>query len=406
MKLLEEEKPALIKNESLLEWMRILSYHMPTLTIPQLRGLAAWSFGMVMTRNSSLTKVSTFIASINDEKPNTVKCRLKQWYTEKSNKNGRKRSEVDVTSCFGPLLKWVYSLFSPGTTYLPLALDATNIKDKFTVLTINVLYNSCAIPVAWKVIKGGEKGSWKPIWESLFRSLTGILPPSVQVLVSADRGLYANWLYDLIREVGWHPFLRINHQGSFSLPGISNWKQLSSVVPQVGTHWAGQVVCFKTNPIHTTLLARWDEGYKDPWLILTDFPVGVAHCEWYGTRSWIECSYRDVKSDGWLWQNTRLTDPNRADRHWLAIAVATLWMVSLGSKPDGSTPERSPESYGSHPVEPLFESPVKPKRSLSCFSKGLLTIIADLIKGVPIRLFPLIPDPLPLHPVSLPLNTC
>ncbi|MCT7982988.1 transposase, partial [Laspinema sp. A4] len=140
MKRLEEEKPALIKNKALLEWMRILSYHMPTLTIPQLRGLAAWSFGMVMTRNSSLTKVSTFIASINDEKPNTVKCRLKQWYTEKSDKNGRKRSEVDVTSCFGPLLKWVYSLFSSGTTYLPLALDATNIKDKFTVLTINVLY--------------------------------------------------------------------------------------------------------------------------------------------------------------------------------------------------------------------------------------------------------------------------
>lgn len=409
----------MIKNEALKQWMRIVSAHMPSLTIPQVRGLATWSFGMVMTRNSSISEVSKFIAAINDEQPNTVECRLKEWYKEKSAKKGEKRRELDVPSCFGPLLKWVISLFPKDTTYLPMALDATNIKDKFTALTINVLYKSCAIPVAWKIVKQGEKGSWKPIWASLLGNLRGIIPQTIQVIVSADRGLYADWLYDLIREVGWHPFLRINHQGSFRLTVQSNWNPLTTVVPKVGTRWAGEVVCFKTNPIQATLLARWDPGYQDPWLILTDFSPLEADCEWYGTRCWIECGYRDFKSDGWLWQNTRMRDPNRADRHWLAMAVATLWMVSLGSQadvqpPNSSSvpqadvqpPHNSSQPDGSKEVEPYDSTVVKRPRSMSCFARGLLTIIADLIKGVPIRLFPLIPDPLPLHPVTLAINTC
>ncbi|MFM7909329.1 MAG: transposase, partial [Microcystis sp.] len=53
---------------------------LPHLSIPQAIGLATWSFGMVMTKSSSLTQVSRLIAAVNEEKPNTVRQRLKEWY--------------------------------------------------------------------------------------------------------------------------------------------------------------------------------------------------------------------------------------------------------------------------------------------------------------------------------------
>jgi hypothetical protein len=40
-----------------------------------------------------------------------------------------------------------------------------------------------------------------------------------------------------------------------------------------------------------TLLARWDEGYTDPWLILTDLPPELADTCWYTMRCWIECLF-------------------------------------------------------------------------------------------------------------------
>uniref|UniRef100_A0ACD5GZQ8 Transposase n=1 Tax=Desertifilum tharense IPPAS B-1220 TaxID=1781255 RepID=A0ACD5GZQ8_9CYAN len=87
-------------------------------------------------------------------------------------------------------------------------------------------------------------------------------------------------------------------------------------------------------------MARWDLGYKDPWLILTDLEPNQADALWYGLRASTECVYRDLKSDGWQWHNTRLLSPQRAERLWLALAVATLWMVILGGEAENqSTPQ-------------------------------------------------------------------
>ena len=374
-------------NQHLKDWKQTLSQRFPHLTLPQVSGLATWSFGMVMTQSSSLTKVSTLIAKVNQEQENTVRQRLKEWYKsgEAKAKKGNKRASVEVTECFGSLLRWVVDLLPQTNKELLIAMDATSIGQNFTVLSINVLYRRCALPIAWKVVKGTEKGSWKPYWKQLFQSLKDIVPKDWKVIVSADRGLYASWLYEEIVALGWHPFLRINHQGQYCTPDSSLWQSLATVVTLKNPSWSGQVTCFKTNPISCTLLARWDDGYTDPWLIITDLKSTDADVSWYGFRSWIECSYRDVKSDGWQWHKTRLRQPDRAERHWLAMAVAMLWMVTLGGEQEVADDEllvsdRLPLSQPSS------------ARSLACFVNGLLTILAQLLTGQSLsfgRLFPL-----------------
>ena len=374
-------------NQHLKNWKQIVSQRFPNLSLPQISGLASWSFGMVMTQSSSLTRVSTLIAKINQEKENTARQRLKEWYKEGTAKakKGNKRVSLEVKECFASLLQWVLDLLPENTQELPIALDATSNGQQFTVLSINVLYRGSGIPVAWKIVKGTEKGSWKPYWKELFSSLKDIIPRDWKVIVGADRGLYADWLFEEIVNLGWHPFLRINHQGQYQLPSSSSWKLLVEVVPSQGMSWSGKVTCFKTNPIDCTLLARWDEGYTDPWLILTDLNPDDANVCWYGFRCWIECSYRDVKSDGWQWQRTRLRNPERAERQWLAMAVALLWTITLGGEQEAQSHEKL-----------IFDSEQStsalPLRQLSCFLNGLLTILARLLMGKPItfgRLFPL-----------------
>ncbi len=342
---------------------------------------------MVMTQSSSLTKVSTLIAKVNQEKENTARQRLKEWYKEGTAKakKGNKRVSLEVKECFASLLKWVLDLWPQNSQELPIALDATSKGQNFTVLSLNVLYRGSAIPVAWKIVKGNEKGSWKPYWKELLSSLKGLVPRDWKVIVAADRGLYADWLYQEIVNLGWHPFLRINHQGQYKLPDSSDWNSLATVVPSTGSSWSGQVTCFKTNPLDCTLLARWDEGYADPWLILTDLNATEGNVCWYGFRSWIECSYRDVKSDGRARQRTRLSNPERAERHWLAMAVALLWTITLGG-------EQEAQSHDQLMSESAQSPPITPIRQISCFLNGLLTILGRLLMGQPItlgRLFPL-----------------
>ncbi|PAX52040.1 hypothetical protein CK510_21450 [Brunnivagina elsteri CCALA 953] len=58
----------MLNNKHIKDWSCIVSEHMGHLSLPQAIGLATWSFGMVMTRSSSLTQVSNFIAKVNGEK--------------------------------------------------------------------------------------------------------------------------------------------------------------------------------------------------------------------------------------------------------------------------------------------------------------------------------------------------
>ena len=122
------------------------------------------------------------------------------------------------------------------------------------------------LPSLWrmKIIKATEKGSWKPLWFNLFNPLKQIVPKPFRVIVCADRGLYADWLYQLIVSMGWHPCLRINQIGTYRPVGSEQWLSLKQVVNQPGQHWSGLVTCFKTNPLDCTLLARWDRGYQYP----------------------------------------------------------------------------------------------------------------------------------------------
>jgi hypothetical protein len=372
----------MLHNKYLKDWSKIVSYHFPNLSIPEAIGLATWSFGMVITGSSSLTRVSEFIARINQEKSNTVRRRLKEWYQDSQAKKGKKRRELEITECFAPLLKWILSLWKSPEKWLPLAIDTTNIGSNFTVLSLNVLYQGCGIPVAWKIVKGTEKGAWKPHWLNLFQLLKDVIPTDWQVIVSADRGLYADWMFEAICSLNWHPFLRINHQGTYQIKGEQEWQCLRAIVPKVGMSWSGQVTCFKSNPLPCTLLARWDFGYKDPWLIVTDLQPEEANVHWYGFRSWIESSYRDVKSDGWQWHKTRLREPARAERIWLAMAVATLWTLTMGSEqPEdayvmGIGLEEQPSKSGLNPT----------LRHISVFLQGLINILADLLCGKGIRL--------------------
>jgi hypothetical protein len=163
-------------------------------------------------------------------------------------------------------------------------MDASTLGQRFTLLSLSVVVCGCAIPVAWRIVAATQRGAWHPHWEALLEHFRGRVPTAWTVLVLADRGLYAQWLLTTMQGLGWHPCLRINRQGHSRLPTATTRRPLTQVVSRIGQRWAGQVVGFSTPARQRTctLLARWDAGYRDPWLILTDLPPTAVDVAWYG----------------------------------------------------------------------------------------------------------------------------
>ena len=383
------------KNPELQDWIRTVIKKMPNLSKRQAIVLAMWSFGMVMSQSCGLTTVSTFLAQLLGKKENTVRQQLREWYRDSKDKKGKKRTAIDVSTCFAPLMSWILSRWSPQEKRVALAADASTLGQRFTVLAISMVYRGCGIPIAWKVVAATSKGAWKPYWQELFAHVQGSVPPDWFVIVTTDRGLYADWLYKQIQSNGWHPFMRINHGGQYRLASEPDFRPLNSLVTQMGESWVGTLTCFKTNPIECTLLARWDKGYADPWLIVTDLAPDQADACWYAMRSWIECLFKDTKRGGFGWHHTKITDPKRAERHWLAIALATLWVISVGGEADVTVAASSLTDLPDTPMGQHHSPHTSPTRWLSCFRRGVLFILSALLNRQELPLGNFFPDDWP-----------
>jgi hypothetical protein len=328
------------RPQGLFEWTTTVSTHMPHLSGPQAYVLALWSYGIALTRSCGRLTVATFLALLLGQKVDTVEQRLYEWCCPASHKAGGKRQAVDVTTCFVPLLRWIVALWTG--TQLALALDATSLGVRFVVLTVSVVYRGCAIPVAWTVLPANQPGAWRRDWLHLLRRLRPAIPADWTVLVLTDRGLWARWLFRRIVRLGWHPLLRINQGAKFRPAGQARWYWLRELVGAVNQRWCGRGTAFVApeRRVECTLVAWWGEGYTDPWFLLTDLAPEGCDAAWYGLRSWCEQGFKCFKRGGWQWQYTQMSAPDRAARLWLALAVATLWMVCVGGTLEvGPVPE-------------------------------------------------------------------
>ena len=379
-------------------WQQTVSRHMPHRSKPQALVLALWSFGMVVAQSCGVTSVAAAIAPLVGRKEATVRQQLREWCDETPRKAGAKRgvkrAELVVDTCFLPLLRWVLTWWPPTEHRLAFAMDARTLGQRFTVLAISLMYRGCAIPIAWIVLPATKKGAWRPHWERLFTLIRSGVPPDWTVIVMADRGLDAKWLYRHIQRMHWHPFLRINVGGNYRPVGQAQFRPLATAVVQGGAGWSGAVTCFSSAnaQLRCTLLARWDDGHTDPWLILTDLAPEQADVAWYGLRPMIECGFKDTKRGGWHWEQTKMTDPARATRLWLAIAVATLWVISVGGHAETTDPASM--------LDVLPESVARPSqrsrpRLLSCFRRGVIVIITTLIMTGSIPTGRFVPEPWP-----------
>jgi hypothetical protein len=74
------------------------------------------------------------------------------------------------------LLAWI--LKNWPCPRLALALDATSLADRLTVLSLSLVYRGTAIPIAWKVLRGNRPHSWKPERLKLLRWFADQVDPT------------------------------------------------------------------------------------------------------------------------------------------------------------------------------------------------------------------------------------
>jgi Transposase DDE domain len=352
------------RTDVLYQWDARVRTLFPELKPCQASTLALFSLGMALARTCGLTTVAAYLAAFLGRQENTVRQRLRELYQPAAVQCGARRTELDLTVCFGGLVRGAAS----GATdrRLVLALDPTTLKDRFTVLCAGVMYRGCGLPVAWAVRPAAKTGSWNAVWVDLLGRLRRDLGDGWTVLVLTDRGLESAELFRAITALGWHPLMRAKAAGTFQPAGWHKGYPMRRFAPAAGRRWAGAGVAYtRESRLSCALLACWEPGHAEPWLVLTDLPAAAADPAWYAWRMGIEQGFKVLKSGQWGWDPTRITEAARAERQWAALAVATVWLVEVGGE-----------------GEPADLPPVPRGRARRLLKRGLLAVWAALIRGL------------------------
>ena len=384
------------------QMQKTIETHLPHLSQPQLTGLALWVCGAILAGSACQNAVASALSPWSNWY--NLRQRLREWLYDGGDRATPCQSELDVTLCFAPLLRWVLTWWQSGG--LALAIDPTLKGDQTTAIVISVLYRSCAIPVAWHIRHADQPGSWMDPTVELLQALAPAVPENMTVIVLCDRGIASPKLWQQIRDQGWHPGMRYRKNITFCADG---GKRLPAqrFVSRPDTAWIGRGTAFSTPKVQRrcTLLVVWYSEQEEPWIILTDLAPDQVGPSWYALRFWIELGFKALKSLGWQWDKTRRTDPARVSRHWLVLSVATLLALAYGTRVEDAQDRRiAPGNLRAPPkaLSPNHRDPrSRPARTVSVIRHGIDWLRRLLLKG---RLWSrvwLLPEPWPEPKLNL-----
>jgi hypothetical protein len=269
---------------------------------------------------------------------------------------------------------------------IDLLLDATTNGEtkrgaETVTLCLALRWHGRALPLVWQTWRADQEGQhWAWAIPRLLDAVVEHVPSEANVVLLADRGLSNHTLARAARDRGWHYLLRVQRCTRVRLPD-GTVREIGTLVPRPtpsraahawhrqgcitdaaighgrrkqGSRWVTDWdVALTTNVVALPAPTPGD----DPWLLITDLPASPARCREYRHRTDEEELFRDLKSFGWQWQDSRLHHPDRVDRLLLILTLATLWIFALT------------QYVLRHDLRHLLED--RSRRSLSFFQLGL-----------------------------------
>jgi hypothetical protein len=380
------------------EWTAVRRTHVPRLSPPQAPVLALWRVGMVLARACALTAVAVFWAGWCHRQEQPVRPQWRECGDEGEAKRGDQRQALALEPCCEPLLGWV--LRGWQGTPVALALAAPTLGTRFTVLALSVVSRGGALPVAWTSLLATGPQAWRREWRRMRRQRRPARPRAGTVIVLAARGLSARWLVRRIVRWGWPPCVRLHRGGPVRPDPQATYRPVLSFVPQPGPCWRGTGPAFNSPPRRRRcpLLACGAAGDTDPWRLLTELPPETSAAGWSGRRAWIEPPVQGITRAGWQGQRTRMPQPARAARLGLAVAVATLGLLSVGGMAEEALPASTRLEGSAALAGQRRQRRATRLRLVSSLRRGWSTILVALLEQAPLPLGAVRPEPWPRVP--------
>jgi hypothetical protein len=239
--------------------------------------------------------------------------------------------KIVPTVVYRPLLGRVLAEWADETLYL--ALDTSQLWQRFVIVRLALVYRGRALPLGWVVCASGSATVGVACYQRMLAEVAELIPATSRVVLLADRGFMDVKLMQIARQLNWRFRIRVKcsvyvHRATHSR------RTVRALMPPPGqarffSHiWLTEQ---RFGPLHLALAyVQTQDGYQ-PWAIVSDEPVDLKTFDEYGWRFDIEENFLDDKSAGFQLEASQLEDSQSISRLCLLLATATLYLVSTGT---------------------------------------------------------------------------
>ncbi len=213
-----------------------------------------------------------------------------------------------------------------------LIIDGTKVGGGHRLLMVALAYRRRSLPIAWTWVKGTRGHSLATTQCALFAYVRNLLPATASVVVVGDSEFGAVELMRHFNQWGWCYVLRQKGRVNLTTQEAEAWQRLDTLVQQPGQAlWLTKISLTQRFAFPVNLLAYWQLGEKQPWLLATNLPTQRQTLVAYRRRMWIEEMFADFKQHGFDLESTHLRHFLRLSRLTLCVALLYLWTVAFGA---------------------------------------------------------------------------
>jgi hypothetical protein len=206
-----------------------------------------------------------------------------------------------------------------------LLVDETKLGNRLSVMMVSLLTASGAVPLCWRTYQSSaypEEGQVAVIVR-LLEEVRRVLPRHRRPLVLADRGIGTSpALIRHLLAMRFDYLLRV--QRTTRLRSRSGHDQALGILARRGVSFRRSGWLFKkAGRLWGHAYLHWQAEYEEPWCLVSNrHDLNPAL---YASRFQQEMSFRDLKSDGFQWQRSRVWNPVHAD--WLLLLLALAYFL-------------------------------------------------------------------------------
>ena len=214
-----------------------------------------------------------------------------------------------------------------------LLIDRVLLQDRHNLLLVSVGFRRRSLPLAWKALSHRGKSSLADQQDLLSQALA-VLPERVRVTVHGDSEFRARELFTWLRDRHCDAMLGVYGNTYVSMTADGPRQMLEAWLSDRATVVYLQDVYLTEaafGPV--SVIAWWVKDANREWMVrgvMTNLPPTWQTYQRGSRRMWIETAFRDWQSGGFHLDRCGITDRERVARLLLPLAIAYLWLVSLG----------------------------------------------------------------------------